>query len=218
MVDSTESRRPVLRSLGVGLVAGLAGCSQFVSDEPADGDETPTDATGTATPESSDGTATATREQSDERDTATQASVDSSVELVATFPTQTEDGVEQRRETVLTEQHFTGVGSPRTRSGATPPFVTVTLTETGAETYTEAMQKYGFTSGEGIEACRAQSHPEDPGFCLQTVVDGETVYSAGMSPGLAEIIESGEFDADPRFRLIATNFSQAQELASNLRD
>jgi hypothetical protein len=229
MTDSTQSRRRVIQSLGVGLVAGLAGCSQFMSDQPATGESTPTDATGattaepsdttaTATPEPSDTTGTATPEPSEEREPDTYASVDTSVELVATFPNQTEDGVEQRRETILTGEDFAGVRPPRQGSGDRPPYVTVTLTETGAETYTEAMQKYGFTSGEGLEACNSRSQSEDPGYCVQTVVDGEIVYSGGMDTGLAEIVESGAFKQNPTFRLLTTNFSEAQELASNLRD
>jgi len=59
--------------------------------------------------------------------------------------------------------------------------------------------------------------PGGNGPCLLTVVDGEVVYSAGMSPRLASSMRSGAWERDPGFVLQTGNLSEARDLAINLR-
>jgi preprotein translocase subunit SecD len=79
------------------------------------------------------------------------------------------------------------------------------------------MQDLGFTSSDGINTCQWQDSPDEPGYCLYTVVDGEKTYGASMSAGLADTLDSGEFSQDPRFVMNTTDFEKAQELESDLR-
>lgn len=199
MTGRRASRRRVILLCGAGL-AGLAGCSQS-QPEGAAGDGEP--ATETATP-----TAIATA-------TATAATT---VEIVASYPVQSDGQTTQRQQTVLTEDDFASVSPAQQGSGGRPPRVPATLTDAGATDFVAAMREYGFTSDEGIGACRYESDPEEPCYCLHTVVDEEIVYSAGMAPGLAEMLESGEFSENPAFVLQTENVSKAEEIAAALRE
>jgi hypothetical protein len=189
MHGQLTSRRRVLAALGTG-VAGLAGCSGSLGSTPATNASTQTEPTRTATPSAT-------------------------VELVASFPAQ-QNGSDQRRETVLTAGDFASVSEPQSGGGGRPPYVQVTLTDAAAANYTKAMRDYGFTSEAGIDACRYESNPDDPGYCLQTVVDGEVVFAAGMAPSLARTIDSGEFSQQPAFVLQTRNQSQARQIAAVL--
>jgi preprotein translocase subunit SecD len=142
------------------------------------------------------------------------------VQILAGHPVETENGTEYRREEVLTQGDFTGITPAREGRGQNPPFVQVTLNDAAAEEYVQAMNEFGFT-GEGAERCRWRRNPDNPGWCLYTVVDGETTYGAGMDSGLAELIRPGpdgsiDFFANPTFRMLTTNFSEARELKINL--
>lgn len=127
--------------------------------------------------------------------------------LVALY--ETDDGAVVR-ETVIRPDDVAEVGPVERDSRTGAPYVTVTLTEAGAENFTEAMLAAGFGDGG---TCRYESAgASDPGECLLTVVDGDVVYSAGTSQDLGRSIRNGEFADDPRFRLVASNESQAEAL------
>lgn len=195
MSDRGRSRRRLLSSLAVA-VGTLAGCTG--QDAEPTGETTPTEDT------AAEPTATATTTPA------------ATVEIVATFPAA--DGTEQRRETVLEPGDFASVGQPQAGTDGRPPSVPVTLTEEAASQFASAMQEYGFTSGTGIGACRYRETPDDPGYCLYTVVDGTVRYAAGMSSGLARNIESGEFSTQPAFVLLTSDFEAAQRVATALRN
>jgi preprotein translocase subunit SecD len=119
---------------------------------------------------------------------------------------------------VLTQGDFTRIGPARDPDNARPG-VSVTLTEAAAEEFRTVMLENGFTD-EGIGNCRWQQSPEDPGYCLYTVVDGERRDAASMSGGsngLAPVLRSEEeWQNDPTFRITTANFSEAQEVKLNL--
>lgn len=139
--------------------------------------------------------------------TDTNGSADTPVAVKAQVPT--DDGG-TRNVTVLTAADVASVGSVDvSRSGQ--PFVTVTLTASGAEAFASDLERLGFADRDGTRCA------DGSGRCLHTVVDGEVVYSAGVSPGLAETFRSGEFVADPRFRFVTANESSARDLAAALR-
>jgi preprotein translocase subunit SecD len=134
------------------------------------------------------------------------------VALVAGYPA---DGTERTR-TLVTSGDLANVGQAQAGRAGRPPFVPVTLTEPAAREFAAAMRSLGFTD-EGVQACRFQETPADPGWCLYTVVDGERVYAAGMSAGLADLFEDGGFVADPTFVMQTVNRSTAERLRLDLR-
>ena len=138
------------------------------------------------------------------------------VQIVAGFPVQDENGTEQRRVPLLTQGDFAQI-SPANQGGqGVAPHVQVTLNPDAAENYTNAMNKFGFAQDGGVE-CRWESDTEMPGYCLYTVVDGETVYGAGVTDGLADMFrDRQDFLNNPTFLMQTGDYSSAQELKINL--
>jgi preprotein translocase subunit SecD len=142
------------------------------------------------------------------------------VTIVATRPVDTGNETVYRNQTVLTNRQLedSQIGIAQTND-AGQPYVPITLTEDAARNYSEDLVDLGFTSSEatGAQSCRYRQSPEDPGYCLYTTVDGEIVYAAGLDPGLAEDIESGEFETAPSFIMQTRSTDEAQRLQVNLR-
>jgi len=142
------------------------------------------------------------------------------VQLVATYPTQQNNTTVYEREQVLGQDGIANIqpasGDSRECGGA-PACTPITLTQPAADRFAATMQETRFTSERGIGNCRYGQNPDDPGYCLLTVTDGEVVYSASMGRNLAGNIEDGSFQKTRDFIITANNFSQAQELALNLR-
>ena len=133
------------------------------------------------------------------------------VRLVAQFPN--ENGTGYRNETVLTSNQIADVGSVmQSESGETS--VSVVVADSAAERFQQDMVQYGFTD-EGIMSCGAA--PEGQEYCLNTVVDGKTVYSAGVRGTLASDWASGSWANSPTFSVTANNLSEARNLQINLR-
>ncbi|WP_276246330.1 preprotein translocase subunit SecD [Haladaptatus sp. YSMS36] len=139
------------------------------------------------------------------------------VEIVAEFPTDANGTTEYRQVSMLTQGDFAEIGAPQAGQGNQPSYVPVTLTDEAAQNFSQGMQNFGFTSQQGVQSCRYSDTPDDPGYCLHTVVDGEIVYSASMSTGLAGTIANGDFVKDPGFRMTTTNASDARALQVNLQ-
>jgi preprotein translocase subunit SecD len=154
------------------------------------------------------------------------------VELVAHFPQQRENRSGNGTRTVyrdvslLTQADFSNRNfQARQAEGGRPPRVPVSLEQGPARNFSNAMQRFGFTSPAGIDNCGYRpdsgSDPDTyPGYCLYTVRDGEVVYGASMSggpDGLAPTIRSGDFVKDPTFVITASNYSEAQQLAIDLQ-
>jgi preprotein translocase subunit SecD len=137
--------------------------------------------------------------------------------IVAQYPTENGTRTVPLLTRGATQNDFQEIGVAREseRGGA---YVPVTLKPDAARNYSNAMQEFGFT-GPGVNNCNNEgvTPPNSTGYCLNTVVDGRTVYAADMSRGLAQNIESGAFEEDPRFRMTTTNISQARDLQINLR-
>jgi len=138
------------------------------------------------------------------------------VQVVASFPQETDNGTVQREVPLLTQGDFQRIGQPTEGQGANPDFIRLTLQQGDvAQNFSNAMNEFGFT-GEGVDNCRWRENPEDPGWCLQTVVDGDVTYAASMSPDLARPISQGTWSDNPTFRMLTSNFSEAQNLKINL--
>lgn len=115
--------------------------------------------------------------------------------------------------TVVSPADVADVSAPReSRTGAW--VVPVTLTEAGASSFADDLVAAGFTSDAGVSNCPASASRNDRGYCLLTVVDGDVVYSAALSRGLAESVDSGEFEQRRQFVLVASNRTSAERVAA----
>jgi preprotein translocase subunit SecD len=116
--------------------------------------------------------------------------------------------------TVLANQQaFQDVQPVRQGEGG-QPVVPVTLTEEAAGPFTQAMQRFGFDDPANRTCGYGRG---GGGHCLLTVRDGEVVYSARVTPGLARQFASGEFVNDPAYQTSAENVSEAQGLQVDLQ-
>ena len=143
------------------------------------------------------------------------------VQVIAGYPVEGENGTELETEEVLTTEDFSSISPARDADEENPrPNVPLSLEDDAGERYANLMMDAGFT-GQGVGQCffNATEHdgPREDEWCLYTVVDGEYVYGASMSPNLAETIESGNFVNDPRFIMQTGSFEEAQQLEINLR-
>jgi preprotein translocase subunit SecD len=158
------------------------------------------------------GSQTSTAETPEEEEEPTP----SRVKIIAGFP---DNGTLNTTE-VLTADDFAGIQSAQPREAGSPPHVPVTLTDSAAQRYTNVMTEGGFTGNEGIGNCffheEQHDEPREGEHCLYTVVDGEFVYGASMSPGLAQSIRDGDFIEDPTFQMQTGTVEQAQELEAAL--
>ncbi|USZ67421.1 preprotein translocase subunit SecD [Halorussus salilacus] len=136
------------------------------------------------------------------------------VEVVAVFPEE-DNGSEYSRDPVLQQGDFNSIGQA-TDSPEQGPHVPLVLNDESADNFSSAMREHGFTR-EGVQSCRYENEStEDPGYCLYTVVDGETVYAAGMGADLARSFENGDFEQQPSFIMQTENMSEARELQIHL--
>lgn len=120
------------------------------------------------------------------------------------------------REAVLEQGDFRTIGTPRQGEGGQPPNVPVTIEDSSAEEFQENAVETGVARSGG-STCQYDRAPNETEPCLLTVVDGDVVYSAGMSPGLAQDMQSGDWSSDPQFILQAGTFDEAQDLSVNLQ-
>nr|WP_303657511.1 preprotein translocase subunit SecD [Halorussus limi] len=136
------------------------------------------------------------------------------VQVVAAYPVQTDNGTVTRTTPLLSQGDFSSIGTAQETQGIGPN-VPVVLNDQAAENFSNAMRKFGFTN-EGVRACNYRANPESPGYCLYTVVDGEVVYAANMSPDLAQTFRQGKFTQNPSFVMGTANMSEARELQIHL--
>ena len=129
---------------------------------------------------------------------------------------QAENGTYVTREAVLEQGDFRRIGAAVQAQGSQPANVPVTVREDVAPQFRDDVVETG-VARPGGSTCRYNEAPESTESCLLTKVDGNVVYSAGMSPSLANSMQTGEWVDDPQFILGTTNFSEAQTLAINLR-
>ncbi len=125
----------------------------------------------------------------------------------------TEDGYETR-EAVLTEDSFSNINSPSYTDNL-GWHVPVVLESNAAQEFQTAAQETGLASGGS--QCMYDTNPDTTEACLLTLVDGEVVYSAGMSPDLGASMESGAWADDPSFVLQTGTQESANELSVHLR-
>lgn len=117
---------------------------------------------------------------------------------------------------VLTRDDFRTVGSPQqSQQGQTLPNVPVTVEPTSAEEFQDTVVETNVAKVGG-STCQYERAPDETESCLLTVVDGEVVYSAGMSGSLASSMRSETWSGSPNFILQTDTYEEAQELSVNL--
>ncbi len=122
----------------------------------------------------------------------------------------------QTREAVLEQEDFQNIGTAQEGQGGQQPFVPVTVKESSAGEFQTAAVQTGVAQPGG-SVCRYQANPNATDACLLVVQDGTVVNAFGMAPSLADSMRSGSWSTDPQFILQTQNFSEAQEVAINLR-
>lgn len=134
---------------------------------------------------------------------------DADASVVARYPAENGSMTETP---VVTADDVATAEQTRTANGGVG--VAVTLTDAGAQSFTDTLVDAGFTAESGTGNCPADgAERNDEGYCLLTVVDGDVVYAAGLAPTLAESVESGEFADDPRLLLTTATEANATRLA-----
>jgi preprotein translocase subunit SecD len=136
-----------------------------------------------------------------------------SVRVDAYYPT--ENG-SYAQTTVLERDDFQSIGTARQGGEGQLPNVPVVIREGVAGDFQGRMRETGFAQPGGSR-CSYGSSPERTDPCLLLIVDGDVVNSFGMSPGLAGDMQAGNWAQDPRFVLQTRNFSEARQVAINLR-
>jgi preprotein translocase subunit SecD len=132
------------------------------------------------------------------------------------YPTQQNGSrVYQREEAVLTRENFQTIGTAQQPEGQSPA-VPVSLRDDAAQRFQRVMVETGVASPGGSR-CAYQASPNSTDACILLVVDGEVVNAFGMTPSLASSMQSGSWASDPTFQLTARNFSEARQVAINLR-
>jgi preprotein translocase subunit SecD len=134
------------------------------------------------------------------------------VRVDAYYPT--DDGYDQ--ETVLEQDDFQSIGNAQQGGEGQLPNVPVVVREDVAPDFQQRMVQTGVAS-QGGSRCSYRTSPNSTDACLLLIVDGQVVNSFGMSPGLASSMQTGEWAQDPRFILQTQNFSEARQVAINLR-
>jgi preprotein translocase subunit SecD len=154
--------------------------------------------------------------QSEVRDLVTERG---QVQVVAMYPAENQsgNGTQYRRVPLMTQGDFRNIGTPQ-NSPQLGPNVPLVLNDDTAEEYTRAMNEYGFTN-EGIRACNYENRSEFTSYCLNTVVDGEVVYSANMGEELAGSLRRAYQNGESvnNFVMTTTNMSEARQLQIHLQ-
>jgi len=148
------------------------------------------------------------------------------VQIIAGFPPSQTDNEDEIRELddgteigwvpLLTQEDLSKIQSARSNAQS-GPHVPITLTQDAAETYSERVQRYGFTR-EGQGQCDYQDGdtPSPNQWCLYTVVDGNITSGVAMGQ-LADSINQGTFVNDPSFIVTTTSLDEAEDLEDDLR-
>lgn len=135
------------------------------------------------------------------------ATQDATAELVARYPADNGTMVER---TVVAPADVASVSAPAEgRNGWQVP---LELEQAAAASFADTLVDAGFT-GEGVDSCPADGERNDDGYCLLTVVDGEVTSALGIAPGLADALESGTFEENPRLQFVTDDEATARTAA-----
>lgn len=135
------------------------------------------------------------------------ATQDATVELAARYPADNGTMVER---TVVAPGDVASVSAPAEgRNGWQVP---LELEQAAAASFADTLVDAGFT-GAGVQSCPVDGERNDDGYCLLTVVDGEVTSALGIAPGLADALESGSFEENPRLQFVTDDEATARTAA-----
>ncbi|QLG61309.1 preprotein translocase subunit SecD [Halorarum salinum] len=138
-----------------------------------------------------------------------------SVSVVAYHPTENEsDGYTNT--TVIRQEDFQRIGGAQQGDQGPGPHVQVAVKDSEANRVQQTFVETG-VAGEGGTTCTYESDPGSTQPCILVVRDGAVVSSFGMDGDLAGSMRSGEWAENPTFILVTGNFSDAQQVAVDLR-
>jgi preprotein translocase subunit SecD len=120
------------------------------------------------------------------------------------------------RTTIMTSEDLQQVGAAQQSQQGGAPRVPVVIREDRAESVQQGFVDTGLAQDGGTE-CRYEENPNSTDPCILIVQDGAVINSFGVQDGLADSMRSGEWAKDPSFVLSTRNFSEAQQVAVNLR-
>ncbi|SFR92167.1 preprotein translocase subunit SecD [Halomicrobium zhouii] len=125
------------------------------------------------------------------------------------------------REEVLTQEDFDDIGSVR-QDQAGRYSVSVTLSDSAAGPFMQAMQTHGYTQGTRCGVDTQSSTPPEEQLsagdrCLLTTLNGEPVFAAGVQPNLASSFRDDTFVNDPSMSMTAPDRDRARNLELSLK-
>ncbi len=141
-----------------------------------------------------------------------------SVRVVAYFPTEQNGSTVYQNTTLIEQEQFQRISNAREADNTQGlgPRVPVRVTENAAPDVQQRFIETGIASPGGTR-CTYTANPNGTDPCILLVADGEVVNAFGMQPSLADSMQTGQWSADPAFVLTTTNFSEAQQVAVDLR-
>ncbi|QLG29473.1 preprotein translocase subunit SecD [Halorarum halophilum] len=137
-----------------------------------------------------------------------------SVSIVAYHPS--ENGSGYTNTTVIRQEDFQRIGGAQQGEQGPGPHVQVAVKDGEAQRVQQSFVDTGVAQ-QGGTTCTYESNPGNTQPCILVVRDGNVVSSFGMDPGLAQSMRSGEWAENPTFILVTGNFSDAQQVAVDLR-
>ncbi|WP_135536299.1 preprotein translocase subunit SecD [Halostella pelagica] len=144
------------------------------------------------------------------------------VRIDALYPEQNNGSTEYRQELVLRGEDIDPASTVKQDERTGEYFVSVTVNnDEAANKMATTLDEAGFTNRQAFSNCQYDAQREnntDPGYCLLTVVDNETVYGAGVRRDLATSWRpDGDFTRDPQFRMTANTQDEARNLHLSLQ-
>ena len=138
------------------------------------------------------------------------------VRILAYHPEQRNGSTVYVNTTVLTQGDFQRIGNAQQGDTQSGPSVQVVVRQGRAQRVQQTLVETGVAQ-QGGTACTYESSPNSTQPCLLVVRDGRVVSSFGMRSTLASSIRSGQWADNPTFSLVTRNFSEAQNVAIDLR-
>jgi len=141
--------------------------------------------------------------------------VDSRGQVLVQAYHQNENGTYVRT-TIMTSDDLQQVGAAQQPEQGGAPQVPVVVRDDRAEEVQQGFRDTGLAQDGGTR-CRYNEAPNSTDPCILIVQDEQVINSFGVQDGLADSMRSGEWAKDPSFVLSTRNFSEAQQVAVNLR-
>ena len=119
--------------------------------------------------------------------------------------------------TLITQEQFQRISNAQEADARnSQPRVPVQVRQDAAEEVQQGFRDAGLAA-QGGTRCTFNANPNGTDPCILVIADGDVVAAYGIRPSLSDTLRSGEWAQNPGFELLASNFTEAQEVAVNLR-